>query len=168
MWWSDRRSFLTLVACAGLLAGCGFAPVHGPQGAGGNLMGTIRADDPADRRDFQFVAALEERLGRPASERYTLAYSMDIAETERGTVRGFGATRNQMRGRLDYVLARPDGTEVTAGQVRAGTAYSLTSTQLATLAAREDAELRVIRMLVDALVARLMIDPALIPAETPS
>ncbi|MCC6001552.1 MAG: hypothetical protein JJU19_11910 [Pararhodobacter sp.] len=164
MWLSDRRSFLTLMGSAGLLAGCGFTPVYGPQGAGGNLMGTIRADDPADRRDFQFVAALEERLGRPVAARYTLAYRIDVTETERGMVRRFGATRNQMLGRLDYVLALPDGSEIAAGQVSANTAYSLTSTQLATLAAREDAELRLIRMLVDSLVARLMLEPALMPA----
>ncbi|MCC5989395.1 MAG: hypothetical protein JJT95_17130 [Pararhodobacter sp.] len=164
MWLSDRRSFLLAGGAAALVAGCRFTPVHGPQGAGQNLMGTIRADDPVSRSDFQFVAALEERLGRPAAERFTLAYSIALSEIGGGRVRGFGDTRNQLRATLDYVLADPDGTELASGRVSAGTAYSLTSTQLATLTAREDAELRVMRMLADSLVARLMIEPALMPA----
>lgn len=164
MWWSDRRSFLLTAGAAALVSGCRFTPVHGPQGAGGNLMGTIRADDPVSRNDYRFVAALEERLGRPGAERYTLAYTIDLAETEGGTVRGFGATRNRLNATLDYVLSDAGGSELTSGRVSAGTAYSLTSTQLATLTAREDAELRLMRMLADSLVARLMIDPALMPA----
>ncbi len=152
-----------MTGSAGLLAGCGFTPVHGPQGAGGNLRGTIRAEDPVNRRDFQFVSAFEERLGRPVAPRFTLAYAIAITETERGTRRGEDATRSLMRGQLDYVLAHPDGAELASGQVGASTAYSLTDTRLATLTAREDAELRVIRMLVDSLVARLMLEPALMP-----
>ena len=150
-------------AMAGTLSGCGFTPVYGPDGAGRTLTGSIRADDPVTRRDFNFVSALEDRLGPPGDGVFHLAYTIDITETERGAVRTVGATRNLMRGQLRYVLTRADGTAVTDGQVGANTAYSLTSTQLATLAAREDAELRLVRMLVDAMVSRLMIDPALQP-----
>ena len=164
MWWSDRRRFLLAGGAAALLSGCGFTPVYGPQGAGGNLMGTIRADDPVSRRDFNFVAAFEERLGRPSAARYALAYTIDIRTIEGGARRGFGATRNQLRGRLDYVLTDAEGEELSTGQVRASAAYSLTDTQLATLTAREDAELRLMRMLADSLVSRLMVDPALMPS----
>ncbi len=163
MSWSDRRSFLALGGAAALLAGCGFTPVYGPRGAGGNLMGTIRADDPVSRRDFNFVAAFEERLGRPSAPRYTLAYAIDVSTIEGGAQRGLGATRNQVRGRLDYVLTDADGAELSAGQVNASAAYSLTSTPLAVLTAREDAELRLMRMLADSLVSRLMIEPVLLP-----
>lgn len=164
MLWSDRRGFLLTGGAVVLLAGCGFAPVHGPQGAGGNLMGTIRADDPVSRNDYQFVAALEERLGRPDAARFALAYAIHIGTLEGGILRGFGASRNQLRGRLDYVLTDAGGEELTAGRLRASAAYSLTDTQLATLTAREDAELRLMRMLADSLVARLMTEPALMPA----
>ena len=164
MWSSDRRGFLLAGGAAALLSGCGFTPVYGPRGAGGNLMGQVRADDPASRRDFNFVAAFEERLGRPSAPRYALAYAIDVRMLEGGARPGLGATRNQLRGRLDYALTDAEGEEISAGQVRASAAYSLTDTQLATLTAREDAELRLMRMLADALVSRLMIDPALMPS----
>lgn len=164
MSWCDRRGLLLAGGAAALLAGCGFTPVHGPSGSGADLMGTIRADDPVSRRDFNFVAALEERLGRPAADRFALAYAIEVSTLAGGTVRGQGATRNQLRGTLDYVLTDAAGVEVTSGRVRASAAYSLTATQLANLTAREDAELRLMRMLADSVVSRLMIDPALTPA----
>ena len=161
MWCSDRRSFLAGLA-AFALTGCRFEPVYGPGGAGRALMGTVRADDPVSRADFQFVAALEERLGRPAAARYRLAYRIDRRRMETGAIRGIGASRIQLLGALDFTLTDA-ATEapVAQGRIEAESAYSTTSTQLATLAAAEDAELRLMRMLADGLVTRLMTEPGL-------
>jgi len=161
MWCFDRRTFL---AGLGALAvtGCGFAPVYAPGGTGRALMGTVRADDPVSRADYQFVAALEERLGRPTAARYALAYRIAQARVETGAIRGIGASRIQLRGALDFTLTETaTGTEVAQGRIEADSAYSTTSTQLATLAAAEDAELRLMRMLADGLVTRLMTEPGL-------
>jgi LPS-assembly lipoprotein len=161
MWCSDRRAILGGLAALAL-AGCGFEPVYGPGGAGRELMGTVRADDPVTRADYQFVAAFEERLGRPVAPRYALAYRIERRVVETGVIRGVGASRIQLLGALDFVLTdAATGAQLAQGRVEAETGYSTTSTQLATLAAAEDAELRLMRMLADALVTRLMTEPGL-------
>jgi LPS-assembly lipoprotein len=161
MWCSDRRAFLAGVA-AFALTGCRFEPVYGPGGAGRALMGAVRADDPVSRADYQFVAALEERLGRPVQPRYALAYRIGQTQLETGVVRGLGPTRIQLSGTLDFVLTdAATGAQVARGQVAADSAWSTTSNQLATLTAAEDAELRLMRMLVDGLITRLMTEPGL-------
>ena len=161
MWCSDRRAFVLGLA-AFALAGCRFEPVYGPGGSGTALMGSVRADDPVSRADFNFVAALEERLGRPVAPRYALAYRITQREVETGVVRGIGASRIQLRGQLDFTLTdQATGAQVAQGRVEADSAYSTTSTQLATLTAAEDAELRLMRMLADGLVTRLMSEPGL-------
>lgn len=161
MWYFDRRFFLTGLA-GFVLAGCRFEPVYGPGGTGPALIGTVRADDPVSRADFHFVAALEERLGRPVAPRYALGYRIGQRRVETGAIRGIGASRIQLLGSLDFTLTESaTGAEVARGRIEAESAYSTTSTQLATLAAAEDAELRLMRMLADGLVTRLMTEPGL-------
>ncbi|WP_209427248.1 LPS assembly lipoprotein LptE [Pararhodobacter sp. SW119] len=161
MWCSDRRAFLAGLA-AFALTGCRFTPVYGPGGAGRALMGAVRADDPVSRADYQFVAALEERLGRPVRAGYALSYRIGQSELETGVVRSLGPTRIQLSGTLDFVLTdAATGAQVASGRIVADSAYSTTSNQLTTLTAAEDAELRLMRMLVDGLVTRLMTEPGL-------
>lgn len=157
MWCSDRR---TLLLGALALAGCGFRPVHGPGGTGGALMGQVRAADPATRAEFGFVAALEERLGRPAPGRLALGYRLAIARVGAAQIDAIGVTAINLRGRLDYTLTEGAATRA-QGRVVADTWFSTTATQFATQAAEEDAEARLARMLADAVVARLLADPAL-------
>jgi LPS-assembly lipoprotein len=153
----DRRALLMAL---GALAGCGFAPVHAPGGTGRALRGTVRAADPVTRADFQFVAALEDLLGRPEGARFDLVYRLSVQRIEAGRIQGLGATRIILAGHADYTLAEA-GLERARGRVAAEAAYSTTATQLATQTAAEDAELRLMRMLADGLVSRLLADPAL-------
>jgi LPS-assembly lipoprotein len=147
MWWSDRRGFVLALAAGVLAAGCGFSPVHGPEGGGQALIGTIRANDPATRRDFQFVTAFEERLGRPDAARWALSYQI-----------GFG-------GVLCHVVLYPHpfrgGAAVASGAVSAQTRFSDTDSHFSAIAAAEDAELRLMRRLADMLVTRLYTEPGL-------
>jgi LPS-assembly lipoprotein len=162
MWWSDRRGFLAALGGAGLIAGCGFAPVHAPGGAGGRLARAVRAADPATRADFQFVAALEERLGRPDAAMWDLHYQIAVNRVDGGVLEGLGATRIQLEGQLDFTLsAMADGNPVASGRLSAMTSYSATDTQFATLAAAEDAQARLMRLLADRLVTRLYTEPGL-------
>lgn len=161
MWWCSRRA-----AVAGLLAvtlaGCGFAPVYAPGGQGQALRGAIRADDPVTRADQQFLIAFEDRLGRPVAAPLSLAYSIAQERQGGGRIDGLGPSRITLQGRLSYSVTRA-GAEVSRGQVAASASYSTTSTQLATLTAAEDAEARLMVMLADALVARLLTEPGLMP-----
>lgn len=159
MWLSDRRGVLTGLAALAL-AGCGFRPVYGPEGAGRALRGSIRAADPVSRNDFDFVAAFEDLLGRPEGARLALAYTLTTTEVGGGTVQNFGATRVQVFGTLDFTLT--EGAETVAqGQITGDTVYSTTGTQLATLTAAEDARLRLMRLLAEGLVTRLYTEPGL-------
>lgn len=165
MLFSDRRRFLTGLGALTATAACGFSPVYGPSGNGRALRGAIRVDDPVSRGDFQFVSAFEDLLGRPNAARYGLAYTIMQTNIEAGSIQYIGATRVQRFGVLDFVVTDlSSGAEVATGQVANNTTYSTTSTQLATLTAAEDAELRLMRILAEALVTRLYTEPGLTAA----
>ncbi|MCB1388358.1 MAG: hypothetical protein KDK12_04295 [Rhodobacteraceae bacterium] len=164
MWWSDRRGFLAAVGAVAL-AGCGFRPVYGPGGTGRALRNAVRADDPVSRADFQFLHALEDLLGRPTAPRFALDYRIETHERGGGVVQNFGATRVQLFGTLHFTLTDiGTGATLAEGEVAGNTVYSTTGTQLSTMTAAEDAELRLMRMLADSLVTRLYTEPG-IPAE---
>ena len=153
---SDRRAFLLGLAGLAGVAGCRFTPVYAPGGAGRVLQGAVRADDPTQRNEYQFVAALEERLGRPESPRYALSYRIGQRYV------GGDASRVQVLGTLQYVLTdMATGAEVAAGRVDGNAGFSPTATQLAEQAAAEDAELRLMRVLADSLVLQLITVPEL-------
>ncbi len=157
MWSSERRRLLAALAALPLAAACGFRPAHAPGGPGAALRGQVRADDPVSVRDFAFVAALEDRLGRPQQVRYALAY--DIAVDERGgaRVRDVGDTRFQVFGQVTFTLTdTATGEDLATGTVQNFTAYSATSTQMATRIAQQDAERRLMAILADQVVARLL------------
>lgn len=163
-----RRRGILALALGGVLAlgaGCGFSPVYGEHGAGRALRNAVRADDPVSRTDFQFVAAFEDLLGRPgAAPRWSLAYSIETRDAGGGVLQNFGATRVQVFGTLDFSLTdSASGAEVASGRIEANTVYSTTGTQLSTLTAAEDASLRLMRMLAEALVTRLYTEPGLAP-----
>lgn len=139
------------------LAGCGFTPAYAPGGAGTALRGQVRAADPTDSLGFDFVAALEERLGRPASPRFDLDYGISTSERGSARVAGVGETRISVIGTVTYELTdRSTGATVSSGSVRNFTNFSTTSTQLASLRAREDAERRLMRILADQVATRLI------------
>lgn len=151
MWFSDRRAFLVGLASLAGLAGCRFTPAYAPGGTGRALTGAVRADDPVSRNDYSFVAALEERLGRPEAPRFALSYRIGLQFV------GGGSSRVQLFGTLDFVLSDiATGLERAAGRIEGNAGYSTTSTQLAEQIAAEDAELRLMRMLADGLITRLL------------
>lgn len=139
----------------GAISACGFTPVYAPGGAGSILRGQVRAADPVNNADFDFVAALEERLGRPGgAARFALDYQ--IRTEERG---GLDATRNTLFGNLRYVLRdSATGEVVSQGSLRNFTTYSTTDTQLSVRRAQEDAARRLMRLLADQVATRLLAD----------
>lgn len=161
----DRRGFLAGLGALTLTASCDFRPVYGTQGNGRALRGAIRTDDPVSRADFQFVSAFEDLLGRPDAARYALAYTITQDDVGAGVLQGFGATRVQVFGTLAYTVTNlATGAQVAAGEVSNNTAYSATGTQFATRAAAEDAEVRLMRILAEAVVTRLYTEPGLTAA----
>ena len=152
---SDRRAFLALIA-AFPLGACDFRPVYGPGGDGGALTGTVRADDPENRLDYELVSAFESRLGRPAAARWALGYTVSTRQVAIGVSPDNVTTRYNVKGRLDWSV-RPigGGAAVLDGVIENLTSYSATGSTIATGAARRDAEDRLMVILADQLVARL-------------
>ncbi|MFN3936049.1 MAG: LPS assembly lipoprotein LptE [Gemmobacter sp.] len=153
---SDRRAFLTGLAALGL-AGCGFAPVHGPGGSGAALRGAVLAHPPRDRRDFDFVARIEDRLGRPSAPRFGLDYAIATEPVGSGVRPEGTITRFTLTGHADYALTElATGRTISSGRAESFTSWSATGSTVATLAAEEDARRRLMVILADQVVARLM------------
>ncbi|MFP4043495.1 MAG: LPS assembly lipoprotein LptE [Rhodosalinus sp.] len=160
MWCSDRRRLLILGA-AGLLAGCGFAPVHGPGGAARALAGQVAMPVPRTRADYLFVRRLEERLGPASAPRYRLEAPLEITRDSLGTTADGLTTRYQYLGQSAWrLLPAEAGTGAPAlaqGRVEGFTGYSSTGSTLATRAAERDAEARLATILADRIVDRLLL-----------
>jgi len=152
---SFNRRFLLLMPLA--LAACGFAPAYGPNGSANGLPGSIRAADPADKNGFDLVERLEERLGRPASHRYGLGYTITTRAIGVGITTDGSTTRYNLTGAVDWTLTDSStGTQVSGGTVNSFTSYSATGSTVAGLAAEEDAALRLMHILADQIVTRLI------------
>ncbi|MBN8631128.1 MAG: hypothetical protein J0L76_09770 [Rhodobacterales bacterium] len=156
------RRFALLAPFA--LAACGFTPAYGPGGSAGKLTETIWVQDPLDKNAFDLVERLEERLGRPENIRYDLAYTITTESVGVGITSDNKITRYNLKGVVDYTLTeRATGARVTGGRVQSFTAYSATGSTVAGLAAEEDAGLRLMRILADQIVARLIAASASLP-----
>jgi LPS-assembly lipoprotein len=151
---SSRRSVLVLLA----LAGCGFKPALGTGGAARGLMGSVRAADPKDQLDFDFVRRIEDRFGRPSAAVYDLTYVIKTV-AEGVAITGEGAiTRYKLTGSVNWTLTRAaDGMRMAGGREGSFTAYSATGSTVAGLAAKEDAARRLMVILADQIVTQLMV-----------
>ncbi len=156
MSWSDRRQVLTLLGAA-LLAGCGFQPAYAPGGAGAALRDSLILTAPTERNGYDFVNRIEDRLGRATSPRFRLDWSV-IAEPMGAGITPTGAiTRYTLKGRARYaLLAEGSGQTLASGTVESFTSWSTSGSTVATLAAEGDAHRRLMVILADQVVARLI------------
>ncbi len=154
----NRRSLLLMPLA---LAACGFAPAFGPGGPAEGLAGTIRVADPTDKNGFDLVERLEERLGRPQADRYDLTYTIRTEAVGIGITPDNAITRYNLTGSIDWTLTdRTSGARVTGGTVANFTSWSATGSTVAGLAAEEDAALRLMRLLADQIVTRIIASSA--------
>lgn len=151
----DRRTFL-LSALA--LGACGFTPAYGPGGSGAALLGQVRAEDPSDPDQFAYNRRISERLGRAAATaRFALATKIEVSELAQGITPDQAITRYSLNGTADFTLTdTTTGAVVTQGRVSSFTSHSATGTTVATLAAERDARERLMRMLADQVITRLI------------
>lgn len=159
---SDRRTFLLLAAAA--LAGCGFTPAYGPQGGGTKLLGRVQTDSPATRDDFALIRRLSERLGPLETPHYRLAYTVKTQALGQAITPSNATTRYSLAGTVDYTL-HDIGTDAVllTGKVASFTSWSATGTVVATDAAEEDAHRRLMSMLADQIVTRLLAQAGSLP-----
>jgi LPS-assembly lipoprotein len=153
---SDRRTVLALLAAVPLAA-CGFTPVYGPSGAGSAVRGRLRVDAPDTRLGFQFVARLEDRIGRAQNPTHRLAFDIVTEDRDQAITGTDDITRVNIVGTLTFAVTEEGSdVQVQAGELSTFTAYSTTGSPVATAAARRDAEDRLMIALADQLTSRLL------------
>ena len=162
MWLSDRRMFLgSLLA----LTGCGFAPVYAPGGAANLLQGRVTVDEPVDRDSYLLVQQLETRLGRGDAPVYGLSLGLEVQQERMAINAANITTRFNVIGKSTYALRDlRDGKVITSGTVNSFTGYSATGTTTATQAAKRDAHKRLMTILADQIVTRLIATADELPA----
>ncbi len=164
MWSPNRRTLLA--ACGALaLAGCGFTPVYGPQGGGQALLGQIALSDPDSPNAYLFTRRIEERLGRaPSGAPYQLETTIRTESTGQGSLADGNTTRIRLVGDASFKLRDTASAEtLTEGSTSSFTGYSTTGSTAATQASERDAEERLMIMLADRVIDRLMLVAADLP-----
>jgi LPS-assembly lipoprotein len=153
---TGRRGVLALLGVLPLAA-CGFTPVYGPGGAGDRLRETIAFAEPANVPAFNLVSRLEDRLGRAAAPVYRLDYRITTSQSSLGVTGAFDVTRINLIGDVNFTVTEiATGRTLQTGDVSTFTAYATSGSPVATLAARRDAEARLMTALADQIVTRLM------------
>ena len=158
----DRRYFLLSAAA---LTGCGFTPAFAPGGAATRFQNSVLVDVPDSRAAFLLVRRFEERLGRANPETYGLSYAITLTEEAIAISGDNVTTRYNILGTVTYAL-RDLATDkvLTSGKVDNFTSYSASDTTVATQAAERDAEERLMTILTDQIITRLIADAAALPA----
>lgn len=151
------------------LSGCGFTPAYGPGGGAAALSGRIATAAPTDKRGFDLVARLEDRLGRPQAPLFRLDYTIRTKPLGVGITPEGAITRYTLTGSVDWRLVEAEtGVERLSGRAESFTSYSTTGSTVAGLAAEQDAGLRLMRILADQIVTRLVAEaPRITRAGTP-
>lgn len=150
----NRRSLILMPLA---LAACGFTPAYGPQGSARGLQGAVRVAAPADKSGFDLVQRLEERLDQPSAPRFDLTYTITTSANRVGITPDNTIQRFHLTGTVDWsLISIQTGERVSGGQVQNFAAYSATGSTVAGLAAEDDAKTRLMRMLADQIVTRLL------------
>lgn len=155
-----RRAVILGALC--ILPACGFAPVYGPGGAGTALQGQVAVDAPVTRDAYLLTRDLETRLGRADPGRYGLSYAITVGAESIAISKANVTTRFNLLGDVTYALRDLDTQAViTSGRVSNFTGYSASGSTVATQAAEEDARARLMSIMADQIVTRLI---AAVPA----
>lgn len=139
------------------LAGCGFTPVYGPGGGGAALQNAVLVDAPATRDAFLLTRTVEERLGRPSDPRYGLGTAITVTQEAIAISSNNVTTRYNLLGTVTYALRDlATGAVLGSGKVTNFTGYSASGSTVATQAAERDARERLMQILTDQMITRLV------------
>lgn len=161
----NRRSFLTLAAGPLLMAGCGFTPAYGPNGAANALRNAVLVDEPNTSNGFYLTRQVEHRLGRAATPTYGLSVAIDTSTEGVALTSDNETTRIEVLGNATYALRDLGTGEVLiSGKVESFTGYSTTGSTVSELSAERDANERLMVILADQIVLRLVAKADSLPA----
>jgi LPS-assembly lipoprotein len=120
-----------------------------------NLSGRIDVLPPVDEEGRALTRRLKERLGLPEAPDMILDADIFLAEEEIGVLPDGSISRYNVIGKVDWTLTR-DGETVLSGSEQSFTAYSATSTTVATIIAQRDARERLMILLADRITADIL------------
>ncbi|MEB8387460.1 LPS assembly lipoprotein LptE [Rhodobacteraceae bacterium KMM 6894] len=151
----SRRLFC--LTALGALAACGFTPVYGPGGGGAALQNAVLVDDPITREAYLLTREVEERLGRATDPQYGLSLDITVREESIAISSDNVTTRYNLIGQVTYALRDLNTQQVVnSGKVNSFTGYSASGTTVATQAAERDARARLMQILADQMITRLV------------
>ena len=156
--WLHRRKVLFALGALFAVSACGFTPVYGPSGGASALQNNLRVSAPERRDGFLISQRLEDRFGRSDAGRYVLNVTPTINRQGLATSPDGTTNRFQLSGSAQYAL-RDTQTDavVRRGRVSNFTGYSATGSTVATLAAERDAVARLMVIMADDIVDRLIL-----------
>lgn len=167
MWLSDLLKLVALAAFAAL-ASCGYTPAYAPGGPATALRQQVEVEPPSNQNEFDLVKQLELRLGRAEQPKYRLALDLTTRREGVGVTPAQEIVRFNIYGSVRYSLHDiQTGKILTSGTTDTFTSYSVgsvdvgatppsTNATIATLAAESDAKARLMTVLADQIVTRLI------------
>ncbi len=160
-----NRRHLIFAGGALLLGACNFTPVYAPEGSGSKLEGRIFITAPKAKDTYMLTRRLETRLGRADPAPMTLSFTVSHGLAGLGTTATGSTTRLHRTGTLSYTLNNSETKQkIDSGSISNFVGYSVTGNTATSLAAERASEERLMNVLADQLVDRLLlIDPKLLP-----
>jgi len=156
--WPERtRRALLLAPLA--LAACGFAPAYAPGQTGTALRGRVAVDTPDTPDGYRLRARLEDRLGRAEAPAATLVLDPAVERVSAAVTPEGAITRYNLEGRAPWRLEAPSGALLAEGVATAFTGSSATGSVVASRTAEADARERLMVLLADEVVTRLLLLP---------
>ncbi len=169
MWLSDGFRFLLLGALLALAA-CGYSPAYAPGEPARELHVGLIPDPPSNENDLAFVSRIESRLATQADRapRYRLGYEISTVRKGVGLTPDQEIVRYNIFGKVRYELRDAEtGAVLTSGSADSFTSYSVgsvdasasppsTNATIATAAAERDAYARLMAILADQVLTRLV------------
>ena len=147
------------------MGGCDFTPVYGTGGAGSKIEDRIFIKEPTTKDLYLVTRRLETRLGRADPAPMTLSFSVSHGTSGLGTTATGSTTRLHRSGTLSFTLTN-SATEqkIDSGSLTNFVGYSVTGNTATSLAAERASIERLMDVLADQLVDRLLLlDPKLLP-----
>lgn len=151
-----------------VLAGCGYGPAYGPEGPAEQLRQNVSVKAPKNENEFNLVKQLELRLGHSGSAEYNLTYNIATGEDAIAYTPGRDVSRYNVVGKVSFSLRKVGSKKVLhASSVDAFTSYTVgvidtdaippsTGATISTFAAERDAYRRLMVILADQMVTRLI------------
>lgn len=139
------------------LVACGFQPAYAPGQTGAALHNRVEVEAPSDQNSYLLTRELEERLGRGANATYALALTVTTSERQLAVDQEGNTGRFHLLGTLNYALRDlRSGQIISSHVIENFVGFSATGTTVVTLAGERDARERLMTILADQLVTRLL------------